>query len=165
VSGTTNQIVKFTGATTVGNSNASDDGTTFQISTSKFKVATSMAVGAITPSATTGRIDAANDVVAFSTSDRNLKENFVKIEKALDKVRAISGYEFDWKAKYKIDHGFEGHDVGVIAQEIERVLPEVVTTKFNGWKGVKYDKIVPLLIEAIKELADKVEKLEKQNVK
>jgi hypothetical protein len=165
VSGTTNQIVKFTGATTIGNSNASDDGTTFLISTVKFKVATSMAVGAITPSATTGRIDAANDVVAFSTSDRNLKENFVRIEKALDKVRAISGYEFDWKAKYKIDHGFEGHDVGVIAQEIERVLPEVVTTKFNGWKGVKYDKIVPLLIEAIKELADKVEKLEKQNVK
>jgi hypothetical protein len=110
-------------------------------------------------------LDASNDIVAFSTSDRNLKENFVRIEKALDKVNAISGYEFDWKAKYKIDHGFEGHDVGVIAQEIEKVLPEVVTVKFNGWKGVKYDKIVPLLIEAIKELSEKVEKLEKRNVK
>jgi hypothetical protein len=162
VSGTTNQIVKFTGATTVGNSNASDDGTTFQISTSKFKVATSMAVGAITPSATTGRIDAANDVVAFSTSDRNLKENFVRIEKALDKVRAISGYEFDWKAKYKIDHGFEGHDVGVIAQEIESVLPEVVTTRNSGFKGVKYEKIVPLLIEAIKELSEEIKELKKK---
>ena len=80
-------------------------------------------------------------------------------------MKSISGYTFDWKAKYKIDHGFEGHDVGVMAQEIEQVLPEVVTVKFNGWKGVKYEKIVPLLIEAIKELSDKVEMLEKQNVK
>jgi hypothetical protein len=126
------------------------------------KVATSLAVGAITPSATTGRIDASNDVVAFSTSDENLKENIVKIENALDKVNSIGGYEFDWKEEHKIHHGFEGHDVGVIAQEIESVLPEVVTTKFNGFKGVKYEKIVPLLIEAIKELSAEVERLKKE---
>ena len=74
-------------------------------------------------------------------------------------MESIGGYEFDWKAEHKIEHGFEGHDVGVIAQEIESVLPEVVTTKFNGFKGVKYEKIVPLLIEAIKELSAEVKKL------
>ena len=100
-------------------------------------------------------------MVAYSTSDENLKENIVKIENALDKVNSISGYEFDWKEENKIHHGFEGHDVGVIAQEIEAVLPEVVTTKFNGFKGVKYEKIVPLLIEAIKELSSEVERLKK----
>jgi hypothetical protein len=126
------------------------------------KVATSLAVGAITPSATTGRIDAANDVVAFSTSDKNLKENIIPIENALDKVNSIGGYEFDWKEEHKIHHGFEGRDIGVIAQEIESVLPEVVTTKFNGFKGVKYEKIVPLLIEAIKELSGQVKDLQEK---
>jgi hypothetical protein len=125
------------------------------------KVSTSLAVGAITPSGTTGRIDAANDVVAYSTSDQNLKENLVRIEDALEKVNSIGGYEFDWKTEHKHEHGFEGHDVGVIAQEVESVLPEVVTTKFNGFKGVRYEKIVPLLIEAIKELSAEVEKLKR----
>ena len=77
------------------------------------------------------------------------------------KVNSIGGYEFDWKEEYKHEHGFEGHDVGVIAQEVESVLPEVVTTKFNGFKGVRYEKIVPLLIEAIKELSAEVEKLKR----
>ena len=56
-------------------------------------------------------------------------------------------------------HGNEGHDVGVIAQEIEEVLPEVVTTRDNGYKAVKYEKIVPLLIEAIKEQQEQIEEL------
>jgi hypothetical protein len=101
-------------------------------------------------------------VVAFSTSDRNLKENFVKISDALSKVESISGYEFDWKLEHKHHHGFEGHDVGVIAQEIESVLPEVVTTRDSGFKGVKYEKIVPLLIEAIKELSAELKELKKK---
>ena len=52
-------------------------------------------------------------------------------------------------------------DVGVIAQEIEEILPEVVTTRGTGYKAVKYEKIVPLLIESIKELQKKVEDIEK----
>ena len=48
-------------------------------------------------------------------------------------------------------HGNKGSDIGVIAQEIEEVLPEVVQTRESGYKAVNYDKIVPLLIEAIKE--------------
>ena len=126
-------------------------------------VASALEVGTITTHAgIVGRIDADNDVVAFSTSDRDLKENFVKISDALSKVESISGYEFDWKLEHKHHHGFEGHDVGVIAQEIESVLPEVVTTRRSGFKGVKYEKIVPLLIEAIKELSAELRELKKK---
>jgi hypothetical protein len=59
-------------------------------------------------------------------------------------------------------HENEGHDVGVIAQEVEKVMPEIVTTRDNGYKAVKYEKIVPLLIEAIKELSNEVKELKSQ---
>jgi hypothetical protein len=112
----------------------------------------SLAVGNIVPSATVGRIDASNDIVAYSTSDINFKENITPINNALEKINKIGGYEFDWKQNEDLIkfHGFSGHDIGVIAQEIEKVLPEVVTTRDNGYKAVKYEKIIPLLIEAIK---------------
>ena len=120
-----------------------------------------LAVGNITPSSTTGRIDASNDIVAYSTSDCRLKKYVKPIKNALDKIDQIRGVEFDWKVTdekmEKEVHSFEGHDVGVIAQEIEAVLPEVVTTRDSGYKAVRYDKIVPLLIQGIKELKDEVE--------
>ena len=126
----------------------------------KAKITTSLAVGAITPSATTGRIDASNDIVAFSSSDIRLKNNIKTIDKALDKVNSIQGIEFDWIEK-EIIHGNKGRDVGVIAQEIEKILPEVVTTRDNGYKAVKYEKIVPILIEAIKDLSRQVDGLKR----
>jgi hypothetical protein len=120
--------------------------------------------GTTTLNTTTGRIDATNDVVAYATSDRRLKENIKPIDSALCKVIGVSGNTFDWKELTKeeklVIHGNEGPDVGVIAQEIEEVLPEAVTTRESGYKAVNYEKIVPLLIEAIKDLTNKVEKLE-----
>ena len=128
-------------------------------------VCTHLQVGGVTPCNTTaGRIDATNDVVAYATSDRRLKENIKPIDSALCKVIGVSGNTFDWKELTKeeklVIHGNEGPDVGVIAQEIEEVLPEAVTTRESGYKAVNYEKIVPLLIEAIKDLTNKVEKLE-----
>jgi hypothetical protein len=121
----------------------------------------SLAVGSISPSTTDGRIDASNDIVAYSTSDCRLKKYIKPIKNALDKIDQIRGVEFDWKVTddkiAKEVHSFEGHDVGVIAQEIEEVLPEVVTTRDSGYKAVRYEKIVPLLIQGIKELKDEVE--------
>lgn len=119
------------------------------------KVETALGVG-VAPNAQAGRIDASNDVVAFSTSDVRLKDNITPIESALDKVKKLQGIEFDWIEKKGV-HGNEGHDVGVIAQQVEEVLPEVVTTRDSGYKAVKYEKIVPLLIEAIKELSEKLD--------
>ena len=112
---------------------------------------------------TVGRIDATNDIVAFSTSDRRLKENIQPIENALSKVIGVSGNTFDWKPlteeEVKTIHGNTGRDVGVIAQEIEEILPEAVTTRDSGYKAVNYEKIVPLLIEAIKEQQKQIDEL------
>jgi hypothetical protein len=126
------------------------------------KITESLGIG-VNASSTTGRLDCSNDVVAYSTSDKRLKENIKPLDSALDKVLQISGVEFDWKElteeEKKTIHGNQGHDVGVIAQEIEEVLPEVVTTRDSGYKAVKYEKIVPLLIEAIKEQQKEIEEL------
>ena len=110
-------------------------------------------------SGTSGRIDAANDVVAFSTSDIRLKENIKPIENALDKISKISGNTYDWKSELKDVHGYDGNDVGVIAQEIEAVLPQLVQDRDNGYKAVKYDKLVALLIEGIKEQQTQIHSL------
>jgi hypothetical protein len=71
---------------------------------------------------------------------------------------AIGGYEFDWKTIKGI-HENEGHDIGVIAQEIQKVLPEIVTMRDNGYLAVKYEKIVALLIEAIKEQQKQIDEI------
>ena len=120
----------------------------------------SLGVGT-TGSAVVGRIDASNDVVAFATSDRALKENLKPIANALYKLDNIQGYTFDWKDDENLVavHGFRGHDIGVIAQEIEEILPEVVITRDSGYKAVKYEKIVPFLIQCIKELKDEINEL------
>tara|TARA_R110001606_G_scaffold171526_1_gene317211 strand:- start:98 stop:1348 length:1251 start_codon:yes stop_codon:yes gene_type:complete len=122
--------------------------------------------GTTTMNTTTGRIDATNDVVAYATSDRRLKENIKPIEHALDKVERINGVNFDWKEldeeSIKNIHGNKGHDIGVIAQEIEKVLPDAVTTRESGYKAVNYEKIIPLLIEAIKEQQIQIDQLKRK---
>ena len=140
-----------------GSTPAPNDSQAKIIITGSIHTSGSLGVG-MAASSTIGRIDAKNDVVAFSTSDKRLKDNITPIENALNKVSQVQGIEFDWVEKEGI-HGNEGHDVGVIAQEIEKVLPEVVTTRDNGYKAVKYEKIIPLLIEAIKELQAEVQEL------
>ncbi len=89
------------------------------------------------------------------TSDVRLKKNIYQITGALKKINKIRGVFFDWKKDNK-------HSVGVVAQEVEDVLPEVVTTGLDGYKSVDYGKLTPLLIEAIKELKQKNDILEKR---
>lgn len=98
------------------------------------------------------------DIIAYSTSDVSLKDNVTPISDPLFKLSRVGGYEFDWNE----DAPVEGHDVGVIAQEIEEICPEVVSTRESGTKAVRYEKLVPLLIEGIKELTDRVQYLESQ---
>ena len=104
-------------------------------------------------------IRASGDIIAFNSSDERLKDNVTYIHKPIEKINQIGGYEFDWNEKQQVYHG---HDVGVLAQELEKVLPEAVKDRDSGYKGVQYDKIIPLLIEGIKELTKKTKKLEKE---
>ena len=119
-------------------------------------------------SGVTGEIRATNDITAFYSSDINLKENIVNIENALDKVKQIRGVEFDWTQEYidtrggEDDYFLRKRDTGVIAQEVEEVLPAVVATRPDGTKAVKYDRMVGLLIEAIKEQQEQIDDLKSQ---
>ena len=99
------------------------------------------------------------DVIAFYSSDKRLKDNIIRIENPLEKVGKIGGYTFDWNDKQET---YTGKDVGVIAQEIQEVLPELVTERDNGYLAVKYEKIVPLLIESIKELKQEVDEIKQK---
>ena len=113
-------------------------------------------------SGTTGEIRATNNITAYYSSDLALKENISPISNALEKIDKISGVSFDWSDDFVKDHGGEDgyfvrkKDVGVIAQEIQKVLPEVVAERPDGTLAVKYDRIIPLLIQAIKELKNGV---------
>ena len=102
-------------------------------------------------------IRASGDIIAYNSSDERLKDNVTYIGKPLEKLQKIGGYEFDWNKNQNI---YSGHDVGVLAQEIESILPEAVKDRSSGYKGVQYDKIIPLLIESIKELNQKVDHLQ-----
>ena len=97
-----------------------------------------------------GTIRATGDIIAFS--DVRVKENIKTIKSSLDKVSKLRGVEFN-----KI--GEDEKSIGVIAQEIEKVIPEVVKTDDEGMKSVAYGNISGLLIEAIKELKAEVDLL------
>ena len=98
-----------------------------------------------------GRIVADSDITAYS--DERLKKDIVTIDGALDKTKALRGVEFTRIAD-------NSRSIGVVAQELEAILPELVLTDDEGMKSVNYAQITGLLIEAVKELSAKVEKLE-----
>ena len=116
-----------------------------------------------TTAAPANTIQCTGDVVAFASSDERLKDNLLPISNSLEKVGQLKGYEFDWNDKQEVH---SGHDVGVIAQEVEKVVPEIVETReHDGYKAVKYEKLVPLLINAINDLKAEIEELKDINKK
>jgi len=109
-----------------------------------------------TSNVTFNTVNATGDITAFASSDERLKDNIQTIPNAVEKVQQIKGVSFDWNGN-QTNHS--GHDIGVIAQDIEKVLPEIVATRANGYKAVRYEKIVALLIEAVKEQQLQIEEL------
>ncbi len=114
----------------------------------------------------TGDVDADN---FNTTSDRKLKTNLVRIEGALDKIEKLNGYTFDWLEEYSEDRS---RQIGMVADEVYEVQPElishrniVLSNKEEKIKLLDYSKVTAILIEAIKELNDKVTKLENKKKK
>ena len=139
--GSNNRVVTATGADAMnGEANMTFDGSTLVI---------------------TGAITATGDITAFQTSDKTFKENISSIENAVDKVSKINGVYYNWtsEAQEKHQHFGKEKEVGVIAQDVEKVLPEIIQTREDGTKAVKYDRLCALLIESVKELKKEIEEL------
>lgn len=98
---------------------------------------------------------------SFWTSDSRLKENLKSIKNPLHTVLGMKGVNFTWK-----DNGYNSlsntEDIGLIAQELERVMPIAVSEQNDGMMGIHYHRLFPVLIEAIKELSNKVTNLEEE---
>jgi hypothetical protein len=108
-------------------------------------------------SGTTGEIRATGDITAYYSSDERLKENFNTLDGALDKVLEMNGYTFDWKEGIEDIVSHTGHDIGVKAQEVQAMYPELVHERDNGYLAVDYIKLTAVLLQAVKELNAKVE--------
>jgi len=111
-----------------------------------------------------GNIKATGDVYAF-VSDIRLKENIEQIPNALDKVLSLTGFTYNLNdVAASLGYDTEQTHVGVSAQDVQKVLPQVVveSAASEDYMTVQYDKLVPLLIESIKELNAKVEDLERK---
>jgi hypothetical protein len=99
-----------------------------------------------------------NDVSAeayFYLSDGRLKENIRAIDNPIEKVKKLNGVYFTWKKTGR-------EDIGLIAQNVEKTIPQIVNTNKQGIKSVKYGNVVALLIETVKQQQEQIEKLEKR---
>ena len=107
-----------------------------------------------------GTLTVSGDVVAYgSPSDKRYKENIKPVTNALDKVSKLQGVTFDWKESESLLDIKE--DIGFIAQDVQEVLPELVRENEDGKLSLRDKGIVPILVEAIKELKEEIEELKK----
>jgi len=161
-SAATNLTFDGTTLAVVGNINTGQGATEIYLMNQNVQVSSSVQFNGLgvgtAPSGVAGAILATNDVVAFASSDERLKENLEPIGSATKKVGQLTGYTFDWIPMEEI-HVHSGHDIGVIAQEVEKVLPEIVEDRGNGYKAVKYEKLTALLIQAVNEQQKQIEDL------
>ena len=106
------------------------------------------------------RVDVSGSIRASGTvvqsSDERLKSNIEVVDNALEKINKVEGVYFNW------NEGISDRQVGVIAQQVQKVLPEVVSEDEKGYLNVSYASIVPVLIEAVKEQNIKLAELEKR---
>ena len=104
-----------------------------------------------------GCITATADIIAFSSSDKRYKNNLNKICNTKEIINGLTGYSFEWNKT----SGREGNDLGVIAQDVKEVLPEIVQERKDGYLAVDYPKLIPVLIEEVKRLGKEVEELKR----
>jgi len=136
----------------------------FTRANTKFNSSGGTISGAVTIStgglAVTGAITSTGDITAFFSDDR-LKNRLENIENALDKLITLSGFYYE-PNQTAIDLGYElKREIGVSAQEVQKVVPEIVVKApiSDEYLTVKYDKLIPLIIESIKELKCEVDSL------
>ena len=137
--------------------------TTFQgaVSITNSTASTSKTTGALTVTGgvgVSGSLNVGGDVVAYASSDRRLKDNIQNIKNPIQKVQKLNGVTWDWNSNAdELQQSLP--NVGVIAQEVEEVLPQLVHDRENGFKAVDYARLTGLLIEAVKEQQTQIQEL------
>jgi trimeric autotransporter adhesin len=92
-------------------------------------------------------------IASYSSSDKRLKKNIRPLESSLDKISFLQGVTYEWKVEKYPDFGLtEGKQIGLVAQDVEKELPELVSEDKDGYKAVSYTKLTAVLVEAVKEL-------------
>jgi len=165
-------MVTTTTSGSLATANVSTTKMTYQPSTGRMTLA-----GAQTASSTTtgtlvvtggvgisGALYVGADIYSYASSDIRLKENLSKIDNSLEKLLKISGYEYHWnKIAQEMYPERTMQDVGVIAQEVKEIVPSAVVEREDGYLAVRYDKLIPLLIEAVKALKAEIEDMKREN--
>lgn len=107
-----------------------------------------------------GHVEAAGDIIAFYSSDERLKKDIKPIEGCLQKILSLDAIEFEWDTD--LQKIYKGKDIGLIAQQVEKIAPEIVTRRNDGFLAMKYEKIIPLLVGATKEQDAQIQQLEEK---
>ena len=108
-----------------------------------------------------GIISADGDVIAFASSDERLKENIKIIENPIEKVEQLRGVEYQWN-ELQNTYASGSYDSGIIAQDVQKVLPQIVKERNDGYLGVRQERLVGLLIEGIKDQQKQIDELKLQ---
>ena len=164
-----NTVIRTTGGQTINGTLTVNDTLTADggITANDNSRVPSLGVGTAA-SGLTGDIRATGSITAYYLSDQRLKENVKEIPNALESLDQIRGVSFDWTADEIARQGGEDdyfvrkNAVGVIAQEIEEILPEAVAERPDGYKAVKYELLVPLLIQGMKEQQEQIKMLQEK---
>lgn len=98
----------------------------------------------------------------FHASDRRFKKNLRNIEQPLDLIHNLRGVTYEFRTDQFQDRFADGRQYGMIAQELEQVMPELVRDREDGYKVVNYEGLIPVLIEGVKDQQDQIQKLERQ---
>jgi hypothetical protein len=98
------------------------------------------------------------NIIANPSSDIRMKEDITRIDNSTDILSQISGYHFKWKDENQT-LSESGYDYGVVAQEVETVMPDAVVERPNGEKGVSYNALIPVLIEEVKSQRKEIQDL------
>jgi hypothetical protein len=160
----------FSGAVQTGNIAANNVTASNNINASTFS-GTSISVGSIAVSGTStftgvstfdnnltvnGELRCVNDIVAFFSSDARLKTNISTLENTLDKLETVKGVSFNWNQLAQDNGKDNTKQIGIIAQDLETVFPELVHTKDDGYKTVDYIKLTAVLLQAVNELRQEI---------
>jgi len=123
-------------------------------------------IGTTSPSYTLTVAGTTWSTTGWSSSDIRWKKDIREITNPLEKIMRLRGVEYKWRSdEFKENNFPQDKQIGIIAQEMEKEFPELVTTDNKGYKGIAYDKFVAVLLEAIKEQQEQIQALRKEVLK